>query len=173
MNIFALYPSPQESARAHCDQHLHKMILESAQLVSSALQLRGFNLPGLYKLAYPKHPCTIWAARSNHNVRWICSLAFELDTMRQELSNCGNHSSAHILKLAEDFLEDQFPYTSPNLADVRTFAGPAHIKMQAVDTEEKYRRYYRQKHLGWLRDKGTGMTWKGRQIPDFMTDLIT
>lgn len=173
MNIFALYPSPQESARAHCDQHLHKMILESAQLVSSALQLRQFNLPGLYKLAYPKHPCTLWAAQSEHNIAWICLLAKELNEIRQEVSNCGDHSSIHIINYVIDFLAESLPLSNPAFHTSFIFAGPAHLKLLSGDIHHKYRQYYRQKHLGWLRDKGIGMTWKGRQIPDFMAELVS
>lgn len=36
MNIFVLDEVPQQAARMHCDQHIYKMILEYAQLLSTA-----------------------------------------------------------------------------------------------------------------------------------------
>ena len=36
MNIFYLHEDPQVSAKMHCDKHVVKMILESAQMLSTA-----------------------------------------------------------------------------------------------------------------------------------------
>ena len=36
MNIFALSPVPEVAAKWHCDKHVVKMILESAQMLSTA-----------------------------------------------------------------------------------------------------------------------------------------
>ena len=173
MNIFVLDPDPKLAASAHCDQHLHKMILESAQLVSTAMVQRQFNISGLYKPTHPKHPCTIWAAASNHNIRWICELANELDRIRQSVSNCGSHSSMEIIKTVDDFLDYEFGFLSSAAHTPFTFAGPATINIRSCDIPTKYRQYYRQKHNAWLLDKGAGMTYKGRSVPDFMADLVT
>lgn len=168
MNIFVLDPDPAISASYHCDQHLHKMILESAQMVSTAMALRDFRIPGLYKPAYPKHPCTRWIAQSNHNIAWVCKLALELDSIRQSISNCGIHSSAHVIKLIDDYLTEEFGYYDPRFVDPFIFAGPSLIRMKNLSVPEQYQSYYRAKHLKWIKEKGVGMTWKGREIPAFM-----
>ena len=36
MNIFALHQHPVVAAKQHCDKHVVKMILETAQLLSTA-----------------------------------------------------------------------------------------------------------------------------------------
>ena len=173
MNIFVLDPDPRLAAAAHCDQHLHKMILESAQLVSTAMIARNFNISGLYKPTHPKHPCTIWAAASNHNIVWICELATELDSIRQSVSNCGSHASMEIIKSVRDFMDYEFGYVSHIAHTPFVFAGPAIISIRPGSTIDHYRHYYRQKHNAWLLDKGAGMTYKGRSVPDFMADLVT
>ncbi len=173
MNIFVLDQSPTIAASYHCDQHLHKMILESAQMVSTALLLRNFALSGIYKLAYPKHPCTRWAAESNHNILWICELAMELESIRQSIKNCDYHSSSDVIKLVHDFIRYEFPCAASTAHTPFIFAGPAIISIRPGSTVDHYCQYYRKKHNNWLLDKGAGMTYKGRPVPDFMADLIS
>jgi Pyrimidine dimer DNA glycosylase len=173
MNIFILSDNIQESATYHCDQHIHKMILESAQIVSTALLLRNFKLPGIYKLAYPNHPCTRWAAESNHNILYVCELAMELESARQAVKNCDYHSSSDVIKLVHDFIRYEFPCASSAAHTPFVFAGPATIQIRPWDTVTKYRYYYRQKHKQWLLDKGAGMSYKGRPVPEFMADLVS
>lgn len=173
MNIFVLDTNPIIAASYHCDQHLHKMILESAQLVSTAMIARHFNIPGLYKPTHINHPCSKWAAASNHNIRWICELASELDSIRQSLSNCGSHASMDIIKLVQDYLESEFGFLTSNAHTPFVFAGPAIISIRPWNVVEKYKQYYCKKHNNWLLDKGAGMTYKGRSVPDFMADLVT
>ena len=45
MNIFVLYTDSERCARYHCDQHVVKMILESVQLMCTALNRNGFSSP--------------------------------------------------------------------------------------------------------------------------------
>jgi hypothetical protein len=169
MNIFALYQQPRLSARVHCDQHLHKMILESAQLVSSAMYLRAhIDLQGvLYKPAYLGHPCTNWTAQSNHNILWVCELADELAIIRDEL-DCPYHASSEVIKTVRDYMGQEFPYTDARHADPRIFCGPAFISLRTdIPTEEKYRRYYNYKRKQWEAE-GKKMTWNNRPTPSFI-----
>lgn len=168
MNIFALYPSPQESARAHCDAHLHKMILESAQIISSAFYLRSWQRPWMYKPTHLNHPCVKWAAECNHNIVWTLDLARELEDIRQELGH-PYHASTEVIKYAHDFLQDELPYVRADLAYPRICAMPVHIKMRSdISTEEKYQAYYRWKNQQWTVLDKRPMTWKNRPVPSFM-----
>jgi hypothetical protein len=76
MNIFALSPDPREAAESHCDKHVVKMILETAQLLYCAhwvLDPDGL-LPTAYKKTHPNHPCSIWIRESIENYRWLSDL---------------------------------------------------------------------------------------------------
>jgi hypothetical protein len=80
MNIFFLSRSPKEAARLHCDKHVVKMILETAQLLYSAhwvLNPEGLN-ENAYKLAHKNHPCAIWVRSSLSNYLWLASLGWWL-----------------------------------------------------------------------------------------------
>lgn len=75
MNIFFLHRHPMICAQQHCDKHVVKMILEYAQLLSTAHhKLSEKPLDGLYKPTHINHPCAIWARQSGHNYRWLSRL---------------------------------------------------------------------------------------------------
>ena len=71
MNIFYLDSDPYVAAKMHCDKHVVKMILESAQMLSTAHRvLDGDEYAderGLYKMAHKNHPSTIWVRTSTDN----------------------------------------------------------------------------------------------------------
>ena len=79
MNIFVLHRDPLVAASYMCDKHVVKMILESAQMLSTVHHLydNPYNLP-LYKKCFVNHPCTLWAAESNQNYFWLAEHAYAL-----------------------------------------------------------------------------------------------
>ena len=68
MNIFFLDDDPKLSAQMQCDKHVVKMILETAQMLSTSARSRGHDVG--YKSAYPKHPMTLWVNQSSNNFAW-------------------------------------------------------------------------------------------------------
>ena len=73
MNIFYLDDDPYKAAEYQCDKHVVKMIVETAQLLSSAWHE---NEPGeyanlLYKSTHRNHPCAIWTRTSKDHYRWL------------------------------------------------------------------------------------------------------
>lgn len=57
-----------------CDKHVVKMILESAQMLSTAHRvLDESNDAELYKTAHKNHPCSIWVRKSSENYSWLYS----------------------------------------------------------------------------------------------------
>lgn len=77
MNIFYLDKDPTKCAQYHCDKHVVKMILESAQLLCTAQrELGNDNVP--YKSTHVNHPCAIWVRESAENYSWLFRLFIEL-----------------------------------------------------------------------------------------------
>ena len=93
MNIFILDKNPIIAAQMQCDKHVVKMIVESAQMLSTAHRmLDGYveKRPSksgkriisywvhpnknyeatLYKAVHHSHPCTIWTMESASNYNW-------------------------------------------------------------------------------------------------------
>ena len=77
MNIFYLDRDPQIAAQMMCDKHVVKMILESAQMLSTAHRVCGgagrawIKRVGLYKMTHRNHPSTIWARYSFDHYVWL------------------------------------------------------------------------------------------------------
>ena len=82
MNIFVTDPDPVISAQTLCDKHVVKMVLESAQMLSTAWRepndLRSSEFSSkyadeheLYKTAHPNHPCSIWVRQARENYKWL------------------------------------------------------------------------------------------------------
>ena len=74
MNIFVLDTDIKQCAQMHCDKHVVKMVLETAQLLSTANHINGKWTPSMYKPTHMHHPCTIWTAESTGNYAWLYSL---------------------------------------------------------------------------------------------------
>jgi hypothetical protein len=95
MNIFYLDRVPSEAAKMHCDKHVVKMIIEYAQLMSTAhrvldgemyydltangRKIKRWKLQGkreelLYKASHVNHPSNIWTRQSNNNYMWLYCL---------------------------------------------------------------------------------------------------
>jgi hypothetical protein len=76
MNIFYLDKHPDDAAEMHCDKHVVKMILESAQMLSTAhRELDGDTVPDiLYKSTHKNHPSTIWTRSSKQHYDWLFKL---------------------------------------------------------------------------------------------------
>lgn len=93
MNIFVLDESPVVSAQMMCDKHIPKMIVEAAQMLSTAHRMLdghmekrpsksgkvmvkyyvhpNSNLENtLYKAVHHGHPCTVWTMETAENYKW-------------------------------------------------------------------------------------------------------
>lgn len=74
MNIFYLDYDIKKCAKYHCDKHVVKMLLEYAQLLSSACHVSGS--PQGYALTHKNHPCAIWTRASEDNFLYLADLAY-------------------------------------------------------------------------------------------------
>jgi len=96
VNIFYFDSTPRTCAHQHCDKHVVKMILEYAQILSTAHRvldgtmsieksltgrnLRIWTMPSLeydlvlYKATHVNHPSSRWARESDMNYAWLADL---------------------------------------------------------------------------------------------------
>lgn len=70
MNIFFTSECPTESAKFLDTKRVNKMILESAQMLSTALRINGFE-GDIYKATHANHPSNIWARETRANYLWL------------------------------------------------------------------------------------------------------
>lgn len=153
VNIFASSSCPLESAECLDDKRVIKMILESTQLLSTALNELGANGP--YKTTHVNHPCSIWTRTSKSNWLWVlnhaCSLCLVYTRAYDKRHKC------------EDYLREMTRFTDlsifPNIGNT-PFPNCTTFK-DVVDTHKAYRLYLSEK---WKTDKRKP-TWIKRNQP--------
>ena len=68
-------PDPDIAAQMMCDKHVVKMILESAQMLSTAHRVLDgdeyADRVGLYKMTHKNHPSSIWVEVLIENYDWL------------------------------------------------------------------------------------------------------
>lgn len=137
MNIFVLDDDPKLCAMAHCDKHVVKMILETAQMICTTHHLIGgyeYEIP--YKSTHINHPCNRWLRDSVENYNWLMSLITHLnDEYRYRYDKNVNHKSY-------DAVKDLPIPDLPNIPRTRfARAMPDEIKI-GQNVVKSYRNYY-------------------------------
>ena len=176
MNIFYLHDDATTCAQQHVDKHVVKMILEYAQLLSTAhrvldgtesvrLSVSGRKQkhyaltderePVLYNATHLNHPSAKWARNSLANYNWLFKLWIEL--MREYHYRYGKiHAS---MRLAKHL---RFPPTNIPLGKFSApwRAMPDEFKVDG-DTIQSYRNYY-------IGAKMNMFKWKNRPTPEWV-----
>jgi hypothetical protein len=178
MNIFFLYLDPQEAAEAHCDKHVVKMILESAQLLCTCQHL--LRSDGAWTIAYERsigrrpckaayktHPCAVWVRQRLANYQWLCDLALALcDEKRRRWPE----NQEHVMRSGLEWLRSNPPDFADAIASLITppaLAMPDECKFQGDDSIGRsmvsYRTYYGLKQAKgiaeWRRDPSRRPYW--------------
>ena len=150
MNIFVLDHDISNCARFHCDLHVSKMILESVQMLCTALNTRGFTTP--YRSTHVKHPCVLWVGESYDNFRWLSQLARALnEEYRFRYQRDRTHASIAVLDEISDFR-----FESAGLTEFAQ-AMPEQYKLPSRPVEA-YRAFY-------LAEKAAFARWTRRPAP--------
>ena len=158
MNIFFLDRDIDRAARYHCDQHIVKMPLETAQILCTALHRYGIAAP--YRPTHAKHPSVLWAGDSAAHFKWLRRFGKAL---------CAEYSvrygRRHKCEDVIDSLPDDLPmpdagWTDPPQVMPDTYKGD--------DAVAAYRAFYRGDKASFA-GKGPAK-WSGRQVPGFMAE---
>ena len=152
MNIFVVDRDPVVAAQQLCDKHVVKMILETAQMLCTVAHHQGFNAP--YKVAHPKHPCTLWAGKSAANWQWL--ITHGLAMSKEYTRRYGKvHKSEEVIKWCARL---PVGFTEKGLTPFAQ-AMPPQYKNPCVVTA--YRAYYHG-------EKAPFATWKS-EVPQWWT----
>lgn len=152
MNIFVLDRNITKAAQYHVDSHVSKMILETAQLISSTLRLSGIDYG--YKISHVNHPCRIWSSASKANFEWLKQLGIELGKEFKFRYN-NQHSSLQVIQDA--------PLPPIQDTGLTSFVQAMDNEFRCHDAIQAYRSYYR----GSKFDRGL-IIYTNRQPPDWL-----
>ena len=157
MNIFFLDYDTKKCAEYHCDKHVVKMILETAQLLCGVHHLTPQVTPQVpYKLSHKNHPCAIWTRESLSNYLYLCDLGLEL--CKEYTYRYGKrHKSQDVIEwcLCNKPMIVDLGFTTPPMAM------PDEYKV--MDVVESYRNYY----IGAKKDF---CVWKNRDVPEWFSN---
>lgn len=152
MNIFVLSRNPYEAAKMHCDKHIVKMPLETAQMLSTTLHNYGVNMP--YKPVHKNHPCTKWVGENISNFLWTIHLGIALcNEYRKRYGKY--HRSEQVIWYAH-----KYAHLLPN-GEMTPFAQAMPEQYKHHNAVIAYRMYYKS-------DKKKFATYKNVEIPTFL-----
>ena len=179
MNIFYLHNDPKTCAEWHVDKHVSKMLVEYAQLMSTAhrvldgdeytdysknnrkvkrWRLQNDNAEQIvYKACHVNHPSAIWVRQSVSHYKWLYDLWCEL---HKEFIYRYEKPHASYTLLSE--LLRTVPTNIPNT----NFTEPPQAMKQFPqcmvegDSISAYRNFYREA-------KKTFANWKKRDVPQW------
>lgn len=158
MNIFFLHLLPRICALYHVDRHVVKMILETCQLLCTAIWVTGGEAP--LKKTHENHPSAKWARESRKNWKWLRQLGLALCTEY-------TYRYGKIHKL-ESTIRD---LKCPDLPRIDFTCPPLAMPDEYKDKNQitAYRNYYitGKKHLHLWKNRHA---WKNRDIPPFILE---
>lgn len=160
MNVFILDYDPKQASVYHIDAHVRKMIVESGQMLSTAVRLNNPGDHPIYQIAYPKHPCTIQCSTNRNNYVWVLELmTYLLEEFKYRFSK--EHKSNYLIPYL-----NQMASTIPEKP--LEFAQAMPDEYRAIDPVEAYRSYYRACKMADKNGKPMGF-WTKRNIPEWLT----
>lgn len=160
MNIFILSLNPYLCALYHCDKHVVKMILETAQMLCTCHHLCCINpSQKLYKKAFQNHPCTIWARKTKGNYIWLYLLFIYLCKEYTYRYNKIHTCEKKLIKIL-NYIPENIP-----CGNITQFAQamPDDVKYNK-NSIIAYRNYY-------IKYKYPFCKWTNRDIPYWFTSL--
>ena len=160
MNIFLLHFNPKIAAEYHCDKHVVKMILETAQLLYTChWVICPDGLPeNAYKKCHMNHPCGIWVRESLANYTWLCELGKYLCEEYTFRYGKIHKTQAHLLWLMENpplCLEDK---------GVTTIRLAMPDKFKCANPVQAYRNFY----IGSKLQERRIVKYTKREWPEFL-----
>lgn len=167
MNIFVTNKCPAISAMEHCDVHLRKMIVEVAQMLSTAHFVLDSVQVG-YKPTHINHPCSVWIRQTTSNYNWAYA---HFVALCGEYSNRFNKHHATFDKVVEVLSNP--PQNAPQ-GDLQPFAmamPDEYKKLGVYDQTKAYQAYLRDKFKEWgCRAKPIKVEWTHQNKPAWLEE---
>ena len=160
MNIFFLDANPALAAQMQHDKHVVKMVLETAQILSTVQAHHGAATAPLYKATHAGHPCVKWAAESTHNYDWLVAHGLALAAEYTYRYGKVHKSAAVILRCVDH------PYRLPVLGPTPPAQAMPDEFKRPHNAVQAYQAYY-------LGRKVEQSRWTRRPVPAFVTKEST
>tara|TARA_B100000902_G_scaffold311643_1_gene301533 strand:+ start:29 stop:604 length:576 start_codon:yes stop_codon:yes gene_type:complete len=190
MNLFILNYDPVIAAQEQCDKHVVKMIVESAQMLSTVhrmldgtkekrpsksgkrmvdyYRLEDMREDELYKAVHFNHPCTVWSRESCCNYSWhyehFVALCDEY-TYRYGKVHSTDTKLRKLLKPLPVNINRKGGMTSFRLA-MKSNPECVVDSLGGPDPVKSYQNFYKTKQARFK------MEWTKRQIPEWFNNAV-
>lgn len=166
MNIFVTDACPVMSAQALDNVRVNKMILESAQMLSTAMSVNGAAPSSLpkskagnpFKPTHANHPCTKWVTDNRDNYWWLYlhleALLFEYNHRTGKTHSC--ESTLSSLSIGYGMI----PQVGTGLSEFQNSSG--------MDTGNVLTSYQDCMNAKWAKDV-IKVKWTNRNPPAWIT----
>ena len=183
MNIFFLHRDPEQAAKEHVDKHVVKMIVEYAQLLSTAQRMldgvewidygknnrkiKRYKLENpnadkiIYKACHYNHPSAVWVRESKLHYQWLYRLFKKLGheyTHRYGKVHSTNMKLNHILERVPNTIGEGWREPPPAMQHYPQCIVPG-------DSIQSYRNYY-------IEAKAYFAKWSKRDMPDWFAEGV-
>jgi hypothetical protein len=189
MNIFYLDPDPQVCAQMHLDKHVVKMIIEYAQLMSTAhrvldgeeyvgltangRRIKRWRIDGpledtLMKASHVNHPSGVWCRANHENYVWLYQMWSHL--LREYTHRYGKQHSCE--RLINDLASPPkniqkctfFPPTPAMPTEVKILSSNP-VAGRKYDSLASYKNYY-------INNKAHFAKWTKREMPIWFSEGV-
>ena len=161
MNVFYLHENPKICAEMHLDKHCVKMLVEYAQIMSTAhreldiISKNSLMDVTLYKSTHKNHPTNVWVRQSKENYEWLYEMWLCLHKEYQ--IRYGEHKYHKSVAKLKSILKRPPMHISDNEFTEPTQAMPDDVKDDCTVTA--YRDYYIKYKKDFAEWKTTTPTW--------------
>lgn len=184
MNIFYLDTDVTKCAEMHNDKHCVKMILEYAQLLSTAhrvldgilstgvspsgrkrtVYILADNLDSvLYSATHVNHPSAVWVRQSDKNYDWLFALFQALMTeytYRYGKVHACSKLELYLARIPKNIPWAPFTDPTPAMPDDVKVLKEVYTDRYQLDSLASYRNYY-------IQNKTHLANWKKRDVPEW------
>lgn len=182
MNIFYLDPNPKVCAQMHLDKHVVKMIIEYAQLMSTAhrvldgdeytdLTANGRRIkrwrlhddrePILMKASHINHPSGVWCRSNRDNYLWLYRMWFYLCdeyTYRYGKEHACRRLNDTLYFYPNNITKGEFYPPTPAMPTEVKILSAKPIPGRKYDSLASYKNYY-------IQNKAHFARWTKREVP--------
>lgn len=143
MNIFALDFDSRIAAQMHYDKHVLKMIVEYAQLLSTYLHVKEYEIiKPIYKATHINHPSNKWLRESPANYLWLLELAKSLVNEYEFRYPGKEHKTKQIIFNCEHIFFENVSILEATSCPMTPFAKAMPNEFKTFNSVDSYRRYY-------------------------------
>lgn len=170
MNLFLLDLDTELCAQYHCDPHVCKMILETAQLLYCAHHMLGSALPqGAYRKTHANHPCAKWVRETGGNYLFACHLGLALCREFKHRFEKTHKTQSHLQWLLDHVPHSLQPSIQRTTPPTQSFSkGFPHLVVPVSPNSDGFREAVQGYRKYYAMGKQHLLKYRKRDLPPFL-----